>query len=104
MDEVPTIAMESVRDILVSPYSAVFSDVSVYHLKSRNLYLVFGNVDSQNGFGAMLRNKFSRCYRPEGQSLIDISDSLSSDEYLDILNALNVQMSELTERLKQQSF
>ncbi len=47
-----------VEDRLRSPASADFSDTSV--VRAGDTYTVTGAVDSQNGFGAMIRNTY-RC-------------------------------------------
>lgn len=47
-----------VKRNLKSPASAEFTDESVMHLDKKN-WKVLGSVDSQNSFGAMIRNEFN---------------------------------------------
>lgn len=54
-----------VKRDLKSPASAKFSGIGVAHVGST--YTVSGSVDSQNSFGAMLRNDFA-CVETRGKS------------------------------------
>ncbi len=50
-------AQKVIRDTLKSPSTAKFSDVKAYELSNKkDVWAVNGYVDSQNGFGAMIRS------------------------------------------------
>lgn len=50
-------AKEAIRKILKSPSTAKFSDVQAYELSDeKDVWAINGYVDSQNSFGAMMRN------------------------------------------------
>ena len=48
----------AIRTSLKSPSTAIFSDSSTTKM-TKGIYKVSGNVDAQNGYGAMLRNKYT---------------------------------------------
>jgi len=56
-----------VRERLRSPSSAEFSGIELNNLDSKSFEIV-GEVDSQNGFGAMLRGSF-KCMGYEDEEL-----------------------------------
>lgn len=52
-------AKEVIKGILKSPSTAQFTDVSAYELSNpKDVWAVNGYVDSQNSFGAMIRNQW----------------------------------------------
>lgn len=55
--EAQIMAKEFVKNSLKSPSTADFSNTSSQELSDKT-FLVSGNVDAQNSFGAMLRNTF----------------------------------------------
>lgn len=48
----------AIRTSLKSPSTAIFSDSSTSKM-TKGVYKVSGNVDAQNGYGAMLRNRYT---------------------------------------------
>ena len=60
------VCYDFVRDRLRSPSSAVFSNVNTSG--SGSTFTVSGAVDSQNGFGAMIRNSFTCSVRLDGDT------------------------------------
>ena len=58
------VCQDFVKDRLKSPGSAEFSDVAVSHVVDD--YTVTGAVDSQNLFGAVVRNTFTCQVRSDG--------------------------------------
>ena len=70
------IAREKVRDQLLTPSSAEFSNETVYRFTdNERRFRVIGNVDSQNVFGAMLRKTFVIDLEYVGPTSKKISDS-----------------------------
>lgn len=66
-DKAVTYCQEDViTPTLKAPTTAEFSKVSVEHEDGTELYRVRGAVDSQNGFGAMVRADFDCNMRYEG--------------------------------------
>ena len=52
-------AEKVIKDMLKSPSTAQFSDVAAYELSNKkDVWAVNGYVDSQNSYGAMLRNQW----------------------------------------------
>ena len=58
-----------VSNLLASPASAKF-DVTLVTQPGDGSYIVNGTVDSQNNYGAMLRNRF-RCTVKDGDASVD---------------------------------
>jgi hypothetical protein len=61
---------EAVSNQLVSPASAQF-EISIVTESASGLYVVNGTVDSQNGFGAMLRAHFECVVNDDGTAVVD---------------------------------
>lgn len=59
-DHVVDACQDAIRAKLKSPTSAEFSDVKVDHVDGSSVYRIDGAIDSQNGFGAMVRGSY-RC-------------------------------------------
>jgi hypothetical protein len=93
-------ALDDVRDSLISPSSAQFSDVFVQYIRSRDVYSVRGTVDSQNVYGAMLRSRFERYLRYSASGWEDITQSLSYEQHMDLLNASGKEMDDLLESVR----
>ena len=73
------VAQDLVKDYLLTPSVAKFSNITVYSFKSEpKLFKVTGYVDSQNAFGAMLRKEFY--ISMEYQGSIDDSTSKKLDK------------------------
>ncbi|MDQ3081485.1 MAG: hypothetical protein M3R07_04645, partial [Gemmatimonadota bacterium] len=92
MNEVGERVVEDVRKGLISPSSAQFSGVYVQHIESKDVYSVSGTVDSQNVYGAMLRDSFQRYLRYTGSGWTDITGSLSHEQTMDLLKAATSQL------------
>lgn len=60
-------AREAVKERLKSPGSAVFSDEEITPIEGEASVTVRGVVDSQNGFGAMLRATWTVEVHPGGR-------------------------------------
>ncbi len=62
-----------VKADLKAPATAQFSEVEVKQEGSKT-YLISGSVDSQNGFGALLRNSFECEFDGENMNLNYVSE------------------------------
>lgn len=52
-------AKDQVTSNLLSPSSARFGDIKAEHSRSTGAWRISGYVDSKNGFGVTVRNRFS---------------------------------------------
>ena len=76
------VAQDLVRDYLLTPSVAKFSNITVYSFKSEpKLFKVTGYVDSQNAFGAMLRKQFEIIFEYQGSIDDSTSRKLDTDNW-----------------------
>ena len=76
------VAKKIVKERLISPRSAEFSDIEVYiYTNDPKQFKVVGNVDSQNVFGAMLRKKFGLVIRYEGSTEDSYSQKIDPNNW-----------------------
>src|SRR5262249_18376310 len=87
LNEAGNYCVENVKNSLLSPSSARFSDVNMFYVTSRDVYYVWGIVDSQNVYGAMLRSTFRHFLTYRGGRWNDITDSLSDKEVSALIEA-----------------
>lgn len=83
--EVEKITKEIIVSRLTSPGSAQFVDFVIIKKlpKEENTYIAFGDVDSQNGFGALLRTHFYITLKKIGDNIEDIDSWKIEDLELD---------------------
>lgn len=62
-----------IKGKLVSPATAEFSNFDIYE-EDVSVFKVKGSVDSQNGFGAMIRSEFSCKIKFNGDNTTTIND------------------------------
>jgi hypothetical protein len=57
--QIQNYSIDLISNNLVSPLTAKFSNVSLETNLEKNVLLVFGKVDSENSFGALIRTGFT---------------------------------------------
>jgi len=77
------VAKELVKEKLISPRSAKFSDIKIYTFKNDpKQFKAIGKVDSQNVFGAMIRKEFELVIRYKGFADDSYSKKLDPNNWL----------------------
>jgi len=76
------VGKDLVRDQLLTPSVAKFSDITVYSYKNNpKRFKLTGKVDSQNMFGAMLRKQFEIIFEYQGSIDDSTSRKLDTDNW-----------------------
>lgn len=75
LQEREEVAKRIVTSFLKSPGSAQFPDIVIKKMVDTNdRYIIFGEVDSQNGFGALLRTHFHMILLYKGGEITDMKN------------------------------
>lgn len=66
-------SQDAITSILKSPKTAEFPNITKWAFnKNKDRIIVQSYVDSQNGFGAMIRSNFQITFSPSGETIIEI--------------------------------
>jgi len=82
-DIIEEVTKELVKEKLISPQSAKFSEIEIYTFKNDlKQFKAIGKVDSQNVFGAVIRKEFELVIRYKGSADDSYSKKLDPSNWL----------------------